>query len=256
MPFQQPTTLKTPAGSMVNIRGAHQGDIQIDFDWFEENACIDCQVDLDASRETNWKRLVWTCEQCSGGSADLREEPGREGAQGAVQAGDQDGLETTQGAPLIDLQEDRAFKRLLSRILAEVIQPEGSKDFSIPGRVEPLLREACQRTGVAWRWVQPDSEALSQDLRALAGELQAKGYKLVQWVEHPRGLRANRRGKLSVPSNYTKERACLIHGNLAKARHETYPGEIGQGIIILDVAPCLVCNPQAVALVRASPRTW
>jgi hypothetical protein len=70
-PFHQARSMKTEAGSTVRLKGAHGGDITIDFDWLEEGGCIDCEVDLDASRDTNWRRLVWACISCDGGSANL-----------------------------------------------------------------------------------------------------------------------------------------------------------------------------------------
>ena len=67
----QTRPLKTVAGSTVQLRGKHGGDITIDFDWLEEGGCIDCEVDIDASRDTMWHRLIWACESCGGGSAEL-----------------------------------------------------------------------------------------------------------------------------------------------------------------------------------------
>lgn len=68
----QTRPMRTDAGSRVRLSGKHGGIVDIDFDWFEEDhACIDCQPDIDASRDTNWWKLVWTCESCGGGSADL-----------------------------------------------------------------------------------------------------------------------------------------------------------------------------------------
>lgn len=55
-----PRTLKTEAGSTVILDGE---TARIEFDWFEEdNACIDCEVDVDLSRATGWKYLMWRCE--------------------------------------------------------------------------------------------------------------------------------------------------------------------------------------------------
>lgn len=53
-------TLKTEAGSTVVLDG---DAVRVTFDWFEEpNACIDCEVDVDLSRATGWKHLMWRCE--------------------------------------------------------------------------------------------------------------------------------------------------------------------------------------------------
>jgi hypothetical protein len=30
------------------------GIYAVDFDWFEEDACCDCEPDIDSSRATNW----------------------------------------------------------------------------------------------------------------------------------------------------------------------------------------------------------
>ena len=52
-------TLKTAAGSTVTLA---MESARVDFDWFEEdNACIDCEVDVDLSRATGWKHLMWRC---------------------------------------------------------------------------------------------------------------------------------------------------------------------------------------------------
>ena len=65
---------RTVAGSTVVVSGAHGGVARVEFDWFEEpGACCDCQpcpYPVDG-------RLVWSCEVCGGGSADLTREVGR-----------------------------------------------------------------------------------------------------------------------------------------------------------------------------------
>lgn len=50
----------------------HGGISTIDFDWFEEDACFDCEVQPYPEQfgEDDW-RLVWNCEYCSGGNAEL-----------------------------------------------------------------------------------------------------------------------------------------------------------------------------------------
>lgn len=68
----QTRPMRTDAGSTVKLSGAHGGIVDIDFDWFEEDhACIDCLVDIDATRDTNFYLLVWDCETCGGGAAEL-----------------------------------------------------------------------------------------------------------------------------------------------------------------------------------------
>ena len=63
--------LRTEAGSEVRLVGKRA---TVDFDWFEEDhACIDCEVDFDASRDTGWTALIWGCCDCTGGMAPLSE---------------------------------------------------------------------------------------------------------------------------------------------------------------------------------------
>jgi len=64
--------LRTPLGSTVILSGKHRGRVDVEFDWLEEDpACIDCEVDIDASRDTNWTTLIWGCCECTGGQAPL-----------------------------------------------------------------------------------------------------------------------------------------------------------------------------------------
>ena len=72
--------------------------------------------------------------------------------------------------------------------------------------------------------------------------LTSRGFEPYLWKETPRGYRADLKGKVTVPSAYTTNRVCLAHGNMAKFRQETHPGDRTKGIRILDVIPCLVCN--------------
>jgi hypothetical protein len=58
---------RTAAGSLVTISGAHARNYAIDFDWFEEEACIECHPSVDFES----CRLVWDCDYCDGGSAEL-----------------------------------------------------------------------------------------------------------------------------------------------------------------------------------------
>lgn len=61
---------RTEAYSQVTVRKGH--GMTVDFDWFEEDhACIDCEVDPDATRDHNFHDLIWRCEVCGGGSAPL-----------------------------------------------------------------------------------------------------------------------------------------------------------------------------------------
>lgn len=59
---------KTDHGSQMWISGNYSGVSRVEFDWFEEpDACCDCVVSAYESDG----RMVWTCDQCGGGSADL-----------------------------------------------------------------------------------------------------------------------------------------------------------------------------------------
>lgn len=58
---------RTKAGSEMTIE-KNGGRSRVAFDWFEEeNACCDCQP--SAYEEDG--RLVWSCDECGGGSAEL-----------------------------------------------------------------------------------------------------------------------------------------------------------------------------------------
>ena len=61
---------RTEAYSQVTVRKGH--GVTVDFDWFEEDhACIDCEIDMDATRDHSFQDLIWRCEVCGGGSAPL-----------------------------------------------------------------------------------------------------------------------------------------------------------------------------------------
>ena len=61
---------RTEAYSQVTVRKGH--GMTVDFNWFEEDhACIDCDVDPDATRDHNFHDLIWRCGVCGGGSAPL-----------------------------------------------------------------------------------------------------------------------------------------------------------------------------------------
>jgi hypothetical protein len=66
-------TKRTSNGSEVRFDLRHGGRVSVDFNWFEENGCIDCEVDLDASRASGWTMLVWGCCECTGGMAPLED---------------------------------------------------------------------------------------------------------------------------------------------------------------------------------------
>lgn len=63
---------KTAAGSTLEVSGKHSGIYKVDFDWFEEGACIDCQCEPYPEEwdKDDW-RLIWHCDYCGGGNAKL-----------------------------------------------------------------------------------------------------------------------------------------------------------------------------------------
>lgn len=61
---------KTAAGSTMKI-SKNGGVSSVVFDWFEEpDACSECEADAYESDG----RMVWSCEYCEGGSAELIED--------------------------------------------------------------------------------------------------------------------------------------------------------------------------------------
>lgn len=58
---------RTAAGSEMWVYGEHCGKSAVEFDWLEEGGCMDCQpcaYDVDGM-------LVWHCDECGGGAAEL-----------------------------------------------------------------------------------------------------------------------------------------------------------------------------------------
>jgi hypothetical protein len=51
----------------MTISGKHGGISEVEFDWFEEDACLDC---IPAPYDDDGY-LVWTCPVCGGGKAKL-----------------------------------------------------------------------------------------------------------------------------------------------------------------------------------------
>lgn len=92
-------------------------------------------------------------------------------------------------------------------------------------------------------------------LETLVGKLKGEGYAPIHWVVNPKGIRAEStgKGKVAIPSNTTKERVCLKHGNLVKVQRETFTGRADKGARILDVIQCPFCTPDPVrAILDAS----
>ena len=65
-------TYHTDAGSLVTVAGLHGGRASVEFDWFEENACVDCRPDRYPERDGDELYLVWSCDECGGGRSVLR----------------------------------------------------------------------------------------------------------------------------------------------------------------------------------------
>lgn len=80
-PMLTPGTYRTRAGSIVTLHGRHGLAWTCDWDWFAEpDACCDCRpVDVDHVEH----RLVWQCEHCGGGSAELIKEQAASSPTGA-----------------------------------------------------------------------------------------------------------------------------------------------------------------------------
>ena len=64
---------KTKNGSTVEVSGTNSGIFKVFFDWLEEDACCDCQVD-PIPQDDGY--LTWTCYVCGGGKAKLYTGPG------------------------------------------------------------------------------------------------------------------------------------------------------------------------------------
>ena len=64
---------KTENGSTVEISGKHSGISSVVFDWLEEDACVDCEVEpYPEEFDKDDLRLIWRCEYCGGGNAKLQ----------------------------------------------------------------------------------------------------------------------------------------------------------------------------------------
>ena len=61
---------KTANGSTMEITGKYCGISTVSFDWSAEDACIDCKVQVYA--EDGF--LIWDCDYCGGGRAELFED--------------------------------------------------------------------------------------------------------------------------------------------------------------------------------------
>ena len=63
---------ETKNGSTVEIFGKHSGGSRVNFDWLEENGCIDCEPQAYPEEwDSDDVRLVWNCDYCGGGNAKL-----------------------------------------------------------------------------------------------------------------------------------------------------------------------------------------
>lgn len=63
---------RTANGSRMCVSGTHAGIREVVFDWLEEGACIDC---IAEAYEVDG-RLIWNCDYCGGGSAELYPDTG------------------------------------------------------------------------------------------------------------------------------------------------------------------------------------
>ncbi len=64
-------TYKTQAGSIVRISGKHSGIAEVEFDWLEEDACIECEPNPYPEDDGGRLILTWSCDYCGGGKAEL-----------------------------------------------------------------------------------------------------------------------------------------------------------------------------------------
>ncbi|MBC8186443.1 hypothetical protein H8E88_35635 [candidate division KSB1 bacterium] len=63
---------RTKKGSIVTVSGKYSGIAKVEFDWLEEDACIDCVPEpYPEEFGINDYRLIWSCNYCDGGSAKL-----------------------------------------------------------------------------------------------------------------------------------------------------------------------------------------
>lgn len=54
---------RSSAGSEVTVSGKHMGIVAIDFDWFEEDGCIEADAEFDRSDPKD-PAIIATCECC------------------------------------------------------------------------------------------------------------------------------------------------------------------------------------------------
>jgi hypothetical protein len=61
---------RTARGSRVEISGAHRGISVINWDWFEEGACIEARPVAEVNSRDD-PHLFWSCDCCGAGQAPL-----------------------------------------------------------------------------------------------------------------------------------------------------------------------------------------
>jgi hypothetical protein len=61
---------RTEKGSTAEVFGHHSGSYRIEFDWFEEGACIEACPSVDTTGGETW--LHWNCDCCGSGQAMLK----------------------------------------------------------------------------------------------------------------------------------------------------------------------------------------
>lgn len=63
--------LTSKNGTKVTLSGNR---FSVDFDWFEEGCCIDCEIDFDASRRSFWTELWTDCPNCGRNKVNLHKD--------------------------------------------------------------------------------------------------------------------------------------------------------------------------------------
>lgn len=69
------TAYRTAAGSRVTVEGRHSGIITIDWDRFEEGACVEARPEAELADKAE-PMLHWSCACCESGNTRLFEEAG------------------------------------------------------------------------------------------------------------------------------------------------------------------------------------
>lgn len=65
---------RSAAGSEVTVSGKHMGIVTIDFDWFEEEACIEADPYFDRDDRQD-PAIIATCECCGSQRIQVKIDP-------------------------------------------------------------------------------------------------------------------------------------------------------------------------------------